>query len=132
MKTQALIINQPNKNGRIYSMAVIIKAIAKYKAEFIDHERAFVTQHIPLTFELNVIDVVASITELKIEDNELIAEVKFIPDVREALTSEAALANGSCHLRTSGVGTLHKTNDGNYIVGDDYELTSCFLTYDPA
>ena len=69
--------------------------------------------------------------EIIVVDNTVMADVEFL-NVPEAKIFETALYSGKLHLRTAGIGSIHKQDNGTYTVGEDYQLTSCFLTDDPA
>jgi hypothetical protein len=108
------------------------KALEKYKKEFVDEKRAVVQKKLPETPGVNLLDVIGIVKEVIIEGNEVLMDVEFFPNVPEGLVTEAAITGGTLHLRTHGIGSIHLQDDGTYIVGDDYEFISCFVTNDPA
>ena len=132
MKIPIVTLDKPNKNNRIYPRAVMEKALEKYKKEFIDEKRAFVQKKIPETTMVNLLDCIGIVKEVIIEGNEVLMDVEFFPNVPEGLMTEVAITGGHLHLRTHGMGSMHLQHDGTYIVGDDYEFISCFVTNDPA
>ena len=130
MKIPLLTLDKPNKNNRIYPTAVMEKAIAKYKEEFIDMNRSVVTNKIPDSDTVNLADTVGLVTEIKTEGDTVFANVVFFPKMNGALIAEAGLQSGKLSLRSHGLGTLTKQADGTYLVGEDYEIISCFLTHE--
>ena len=132
MKIPIVTLNKPNKNNRIYPRAVMEKALEKYKKDFIDEKRAFVQKRQPHNSMVNLLDCVGIVKEVIIEGDEVLMDVEFFPNVPEGLMTETAIKSGHLHLRTHGMGSMHLQPDGTYIVGDDYELISCFATDDPA
>jgi hypothetical protein len=132
MKIPILTLNTPNKNGRVYPREVFEKALAKYKKEFIDERRAMVVKRQPECAITNLLDVVGVIKEITFEGDKVMAEVEFLPNVPDGLSCEAGVKCGKLSLRTGGLGTLDKKEDGTYVIREDYEITHCFLTDDPA
>ena len=131
MKIPLLTLDKPNANGRIYPKEVIEKALQKYRDEYVIKTRAFVTKKPPESPTVNLLDTVGVIKEIIVVDNTVMADVEFL-NVPEAKIFETALYSGKLHLRTAGIGSIHKQDNGTYTVGEDYQLTSCFLTDDPA
>jgi len=130
MKVQLLTLDKPNHNNRIYPRAVWEKAIAKYEADFISKNRAIVTSRIPESTTVNINDAVALVKEIKTEGDTVTAEVVFLT-VPNGLAMQHALQSGALSLRSHGIGSIKKQEDGTYLVGEDYEIISCFLTNEP-
>jgi len=128
MKVPLLTLDKPNKNGRIYPREVWEKAVAKYKEEFIDMNRSIVTNKIPESAAVNLEDTVGIVTEIKTEGDTAFANVEFFPKMTGAQMAETGLKSGYLSLRTHGIGSIKKQEDGTYVIGEDYELISCFLT----
>lgn len=132
MKIPIVTLDKPNKNNRIYPRAVMEKVLAKYKKEFIDERRAMIVKRQPEQAITNLMDVVGIIKEISYEGDTVMAEIEFFPNVPDGLSSEAGVKSGFLSLRTGGLGTLIKKEDGTYVIGEDYELTHFFLTDEPA
>jgi len=132
MKIPILTLDTPNKNNRIYPRAVMEKVIAKYKKDFVDEKRAFIVKKQPENTVVNLQDVIGLINEVTFENDKVVVDVQFFPNVPEGLIMETAVSDGKLHVRTSGLGTMHRQENGTYIVGEDYELINVFITNDPA
>ena len=132
MRIPILTLDTPNKNGRVCPRDVFEKALAKYKKEFIDERRAMVVKRQPEQAITNLLDVVGVIKEISYEGDKVIAEVEFLPNVPDGLSCEAGVKCGKLSLRTGGLGSMEKNAEGHYVIKDDYEITHCFLTDDPA
>ena len=132
MKIPIVTLDTPNKNNRIYPRAVMEKALAKYKKDFIDERRAFVQKQLPGDSMVSLLDVVGVVKEFVIEGDKVIMDVEFLPNVPDGLRVEEGLKSGKLSLRTHGIGSMRLQDDGTYIIGEDYEFISCFATDDPA
>ena len=132
MKIPIVTLDTPNKNNRIYPRAVMEKALAKYKKDFIDERRAFVQKQLPGDSMVSLLDVVGVVKEFIIEGDKVIMDVEFLPNVPDGLRVEEGLKSGKLSLRTHGIGSMRLQDDGTYIIGEDYEFISCFATDDPA
>lgn len=127
MKATIITLDKPNKNGRIYPREVIKRELKKYRETYVKERRAFIVNKLPPTSSVNLTDVIGVVEEIHIKNDKVIVKIKFFSDLYRQLVEEGKLS-----LRTSGIGTLTKQPDGTYIVGDDYELISCFVTNEPA
>jgi len=132
MKVPVLTIDKPNKNGRIYPRHVVEKELAKYHKNFIAERRAIVSRKIPETAMFNLMDAMGIVTDMTIEGDTVFAEVSFFASDFTRTVAEKLIREGTYHLRTSGMGTLTKQEDGTYLVNDDWELIGCFMTDKPA
>lgn len=132
MKVPILSLDKPNANNRIYPRAVMEAAFAKYKKEFIDERRAMVVKRQPEQAVTNLLDVVGIIKEVTFEGDTVMAEIEFFPNVPEGLSCESGVKCGKLSLRTGGLGSMKTNEQGHSVIQDDYELTHCFLTDDPA
>lgn len=132
MKIPIVILDKPNKNNRIYPRDVMEKAIAKYKKDFVDENRALVQKKQPGNSMVSLLDCVGVVKEITIEGDKVVVDVEFLPNVKDGNVIEEGLKSGKLHLRTHGMGTIHKQDDGTYKIGEDYEFISCFATDDPA
>ena len=132
MKIPILTLDKPTANNRIYPRAVMEAAFAKYKKEFIDERRAMVVKRQPEQAITNLLDVVGIIKEVSFEGDTVMADIEFLPNVPDGLICESGVKCGKLSLRTGGLGSLKKNEQGQHVVQDDYELTHCFLTDNPA
>lgn len=132
MKIPIIILDHPTKNNRIYPRDVMEKAIAKYKKEFVDENRAFIQKKLPGDSCINLHDCVGVVKEIKIEGDTVFVETEFFPQVPDGLKSEEAFKSGKFSLRTHGMGSMRLQPDGTQKIGEDYEFISCFATDNPA
>lgn len=132
MKIPILSLDRPNKNNRIYPRDVMEKAIAKYKKDFIDEDRALIQKKLPGNSMVNLLDCVGVVKEISIEGDTVFVEAQFLPNVKDGTVIEEALKSGKLHLRTHGLGSIHLQPDGTFKIGEDYEFISCFATDEPA
>jgi hypothetical protein len=58
--------------------------------------------------------------------------MELLGGIKDTNILEEGLKSGKLHLRTSGIGTITKQDNGTYKIEDDYELISCFITDVPA
>jgi hypothetical protein len=130
MKVPLLTLDTPNHNNRIYPRAVWEKAVAEYKAKYIDNQRAVVTSKPPEGETISINDVVGVVKEIKTEGNTVTAEVIFL-NIPDEFAMQQALNDGVLSIRTAGIGEIKKQEDGTYLVGEDYKIISCFLTNEP-
>jgi hypothetical protein len=132
MKIPILTLDVPNKNGRIYPRATFEKALKKYLDEQVAPKRAMIVSKIPEDMTVNLHDVIGVVKDIRIEENQVVIEAQFLPELKGALLAEEGINSGKLHLRSAGVGSLHKQADGTYTIGDDYEILSFFVTDNPA
>lgn len=132
MKVPIVILDKPNKNNRIYPREVMEKALRKYQADFIDENRAMVVKRLPETSAVSLLDCVGVVKEYTIEGDTVFVDIEFLPQVPEGLICETAVREQKLSVRTHGMGSMRKQDDGTYIISDDYEFISCFLTNEPA
>jgi cobalamin-dependent methionine synthase I len=129
MKVKILTLDTSNKNERVYPYSVFKKALDEARTNLINERRFLIVDKQQESTTVNLKDVIGVANDIQIEGDDVIADIAFFPTahgIREAITE------GKLFVATSGMGTLTKQPDGNYRVGDDYELICCFLTDDPA
>lgn len=132
MKIPVLTLDVPNKNGNLYPKAVVEKALKKYIDEQVVHGRAMIVNRLPLDSTINLKDVIGIVKNVSVEGNAVMIEAEFLPGLPEALETKAGVSSGQLHLRTSGIGSIKKDEHGNNVVQPDYQITSCFVTDNPA
>lgn len=135
MKIEIQKADKPNKNNHVYPRATLEKIATDYTKNFVSERRAFICKNSPNSNDggcMNLKDIVGLITEIKVEDNNLVAEVEPIPNIPDSLTMLNLLKEGLIFPVLSGIGTLKDMPDGTKQITNDYELVSVFLTNDPA
>lgn len=114
---EALTLNVPNKNGRVYPRAVIEKELVRYKKEFIDERRAMVTTYNNNSM-VNLKDVVGIVTEAVIKDNKLMVKVETL----DTLAFHSLLIDGKFNKDCFNVAPFGMATLKDNVVQDDYEL----------
>jgi hypothetical protein len=110
MKVPVLEIGKPTKNNRTYPATVVQKALEK-------------KLYVPIFRDINSsTQVLVGQCTLKIEEGTVYAECTF-----SDVDIEKLIKDGKLHVRSAGTGSVV-----NGVVGDDYQLESCFLTDNPA
>lgn len=132
MKIPILTLDTPNKNGRIYPRATFERALEDYKKNFVDEHRAIIVKLQPENAVTNLKDVVGIITGITIENDTVMVDAVFFSNVPDGLVVETAIKSGLLHLRSGGIGSIIKDQNGNLIVQNDYEITHMFVTDNPA
>jgi hypothetical protein len=117
MKKEILTLNVPNKNGRIYSKAVIEESLSKISP--LMEKKRFLVIHqndtIPVDSGVDLTKTVGIVNEIEIVDNKVIADIELL-NVPAASQMKDIFEN--LHARISGVGKLHKNSDGNFVVSE--------------
>lgn len=132
MKIPTLTLDVPNKNGRIYPKAVLEKALEKYIEEKVAHGRAMVVNRPPQSNTVDLQSVIGIVKGATIENNQVVVDIEFLPGLEGALEAKAGIASNKLQLRTSGVGSTETDENGNVVIQPDYEITTLFVTHDPA
>ena len=132
MKVQIQEVNRPNLNKRIYPTKVLQNAIEKYITDFVKENRAFVCYKPPSKNVVDLTEVIGLVKSIRIEGEVVVSEIEQLKGVNESEKFWSLIEQGKIHVRTSGMGTITPQVDGTWVVGDDYELISLFITADPA
>jgi len=138
MKIKIQQADVPNKNNRIYPKHLLEKISEEWTKTFIVERRAFVCKKSIIDSDnnccgcVNLKDVVGIVKNIGVEDDWLIADVECLPDIPSAKKLFLLLENGYASVRMSGISSLNISQNGNYVVADDYELISLIITENPA
>jgi hypothetical protein len=121
-KQNIMTLDQPNKNGRVYSMAIGKKIEGKY-------ETLFGGVGFREDGKMLVKDISHKVSEIKLEGNEVVATIEPLPETPEGkrLLDMLEKYPDKFVFRTGGIGNLVKQEDGTYLVQDDYQLVSVDL-----
>lgn len=130
MIKEILTLDVVNKNNRIYPKLVMEAAIIN-AANLINDKRLFVVGRIPTSIEINLVDVAGIVNEIKIVENKVMVDVELI-NTEAALPFRDLLELDLVHVTIGGEGSVTKNKSGQYVVGNDYTLTHCIFTFDPA
>ena len=131
MKVTIHSVNRPNLNNRIYPTSVLQKAIEKYTNEFIKEGKAFVCKTEPKSSSVDLTSVIGKVTYMGIENNMVVAEIEKL-NTNNSDDFWPFIEQGKMSVRQSGMGSLTQQIDGTFLVNNDYQLISLFLTPNPA
>ena len=133
MKVKVQEADIANLNRRIYPKAVLEREAKKWMSGWINENRAFVSRNPPEEGLTLLSDIVCTIKSLEMENSVLVADLEKLPtDINGSDQIWELLILEKLHPRIAGIGSIELQPDGTYLVGDDFELTSIFLTNDPA
>lgn len=118
--------DKPTANNRIYTKELLQKIAADYTEQYVKHGRGLVVDRIPEDLNVYLNHVVATVKEIKVEDNKLVADIQHL-EIDRAKVICALVESGRVECRLSGVGSVTQQPDGTYLVGDDYQLCNIFL-----
>lgn len=140
MRFALLPIDQPNKNGRIYTRKAVEHALANLPS-WIPLKSNWSNLHPGMTEDWDTLNLVGQIQHLEIEKSgthiirgpDIDAEYKLVGTAVFNVNSEDGkkLIEKNCAIRPSGFGTLNTDVEPN-IVGEDYRICGFFFTNDPA
>ena len=131
MKVEVLEVDKPNHNQRLYPQQVLQKALEKYIKEQVEERRAFVCKKQPEDTTVNLMDVIGLVTDIRVQDDKVVAEIEKL-NTKDADEYWPLIESGQFSVRTSGIGSLRDGPDGTRVICEDYELTSFFITTNPA
>lgn len=114
MNVKLLIINTPNKNGRIYTKECIENALSK-----LERNEIFIRSNIS-DLTPNLSDVIGVGKNLRIENECLVADCDFFESVKQF---EGSMIN----VRPMGFGTVNESG----IVQDDYRIVGLTIVQKP-
>jgi hypothetical protein len=135
LRIEGMPIDQVNKNGRLYSRALLTKTIAVFKEKLIDKGRAVgelnpdyspdnLYQNNYEPFQINLDKASHKILDITEEDGGFVAKVKIL-DTYAGKALKAIFEvepTFGISMKPRGVGSLRKNKDGNFEVQDDYRL----------
>ena len=120
-----------NRNGRIYPMPVMEKALGKYNNDQVTKGRAVGELNHPEGPTVNLDKVSHKITELKFQGNDIVGKASILnPPMGEVVKG---LLDGEVQfgVSTRGMGSLSQRN-GVAVVNDDYILNAVDIVQDPS
>ena len=120
-----------NRNGRVYPMPVMEKAIGKYNTEQVSKGRAVGELNHPEGPTVNLDKVSHKIDELKFEGNDVVGRATVL-DTPMGKIVEGLLDGGvGLGVSTRGMGSLTNQN-GAMVVKDDFLLNAIDIVQDPS
>ena len=123
--------DQKNRNGRVYPMPIMEKAINKYDKEQIQKNRAVGELNHPEGPTVNLDKVSHRITEMKFDGNDVVGKAQILDTPMGKIVK--GLLDGGVQLgvSTRGMGSLEQKN-GAMVVKDDFVLSTVDIVQDPS
>ena len=123
--------DKKNRNGRVYPMPVMEKAIGKYNADQVSKGRAVGELNHPEGPTVNLDKVSHKIDELKFEGSDVMGRATIL-DTPMGKIVEGLLDGGvGLGVSTRGMGSLQQRN-GAMVVGEDFLLNAIDIVQDPS
>ena len=126
-----MVAEQRNKNGRIYTQAVLESAVNSYKKDFIEQGRAFGELGHPESPTVNLDRVSHMMKTLTFEGNVCIGKAKIL-NTPMGKIAEGLITDGArLGVSSRGMGSLEDRNGINY-VKNDFMLSAVDIVADPS
>ena len=122
---------QKNRNGRVYPMPVMEKAVGKYVSDQVSKGRAVGELNHPEGPTVNLDKVSHKIEKLEFKGNDVMGKATIL-DTPMGKIVEGLLDGGvQLGVSTRGMGSLQRTNDA-MVVKDDFLLNAVDIVQDPS
>lgn len=123
----------PNRNGRLYELPVMKKAVEKYHESHIKNNRAFGELGHPAGPQLNLDRVCILIKSLKPDGNNYIGKALVTDTPMGEILKGLLRSGGNLGVSTRGMGSLKPNDKGIMIVQPDFHLaTAADVVADPS
>ena len=122
---------QKNRNGRIYPKMIMEKAVNKYVKEQVATKRAVGELNHPEGPTVNLDKVSHLITELKIEDKNVMGKATILGTPMGEVVKGLLEGGVQLGVSTRGMGSLERRGDAMY-VKDDFMLNTIDIVQDPS
>ena len=122
---------QKNRNGRIYPKMIMEKAVNKYAKEQVETKRAVGELNHPEGPTVNLDKVSHLITELKIEDKNVMGKATILGTPMGEVVKGLLEGGVQLGVSTRGMGSLERRGDAMY-VKDDFMLNTIDIVQDPS
>jgi len=122
---------QKNRNGRIYPKMIMENAVKKYAKEQVATKRAVGELNHPEGPTVNLDKVSHLITELKVEDNNVMGKATILGTPMGEIVKGLLEGGVQLGVSTRGMGSLEKRGDAMY-VKDDFMLNTIDIVQDPS
>lgn len=122
---------QKNRNGRIYPKMIMEKAVNKYAKEQVETKRAVGELNHPEGPTVNLDKVSHLITELKVEDNNVMGKATILGTPMGEIVKGLLEGGVQLGVSTRGMGSLERRGDAMY-VKDDFMLNTIDIVQDPS
>jgi len=120
-----------NRNGRIYPMPVMEKALGKYNNDQVTKGRAVGELNHPEGPTVNLDKVSHKITELKFQGNDIVGKASILNTPMGEVVKGLLDGGVTFGVSTRGMGSLSQRN-GVAVVNDDYILNAVDIVQDPS
>ena len=120
-----------NRNGRIYPMPIIEKAVGKYDTEQVQKGRAVGELNHPEGPTVNLDKVSHKINKLEFQGNDIVGEASILETPMGQVVKGLLDGGVTFGVSTRGMGSLSQRN-GAMVVNDDYILNAVDIVQDPS
>ena len=120
-----------NRNGRIYPMPIIEKALNKYDTEQVQKGRAVGELNHPEGPTVNLDKVSHKINKLDFQGNDVVGEASILETPMGQVVKGLLDGGVTFGVSTRGMGSLSQRN-GAMVVNDDYILNAIDIVQDPS
>jgi len=120
-----------NRNGRIYPMPIIEKAVNKYDTEQVQRGRAVGELNHPEGPTVNLDKVSHKINKLEFQGNDVVGEASILETPMGQVVKGLLDGGVTFGVSTRGMGSLSQRN-GAMVVNDDYILNAVDIVQDPS
>ena len=119
-----------NRNGRIYPMPIIEKAVNKYDTEQVQRGRAVGELNHPEGPTVNLDKVSHKINKLEFQGNDVVGEASILETPMGQVVKGLLDGGVTFGVSTRGMGSLSQRNNA-MVVNDDYILNAVDIVQDP-
>ena len=120
-----------NRNGRIYPMPIIEKAVSKYDTEQVQKGRAVGELNHPEGPTVNLDKVSHKINKLEFQGNDIVGEASILKTPMGEVVKGLLDGGVTFGVSTRGMGSLSQRNNA-MVVNDDYILNAVDIVQDPS
>ena len=120
-----------NRNGRIYPMPIIEKAVNKYDTEQVQRGRAVGELNHPEGPTVNLDKVSHKINKLEFQGNDVVGEASILETPMGQVVKGLLDGGVTFGVSTRGMGSLSQRNSA-MVVNDDYILNAVDIVQDPS
>ena len=120
-----------NRNGRIYPMPIIEKAVNKYDTEQVQRGRAVGELNHPEGPPVNLDKVSHKINKLEFQGNDVVGEASILKTPMGEVVKGLLDGGVTFGVSTRGMGSLSQRNNA-MVVNDDYILNAVDIVQDPS
>jgi len=120
-----------NRNGRIYPMPVMEKALGKYNTDQVSKGRAVGELNHPEGPTVNLDKVSHKINKLEFQGDDIVGEATILDTPMGQIVKGLLDGNVQFGVSTRGIGSLSQRND-TMVVNSDYILNAVDIVQDPS